>query len=485
MFRIYRYVAIASALVVLAAMLLTAFIYHYNAVRDLVSIAENQNVAMAKTISRSVLTRFAPFIADTEIADRNLLIERPESREIDRALRNLTAGLNVLKVKIYNLDGLTIYSSEFAQIGELRQEDPKSSAFLVAARQGVPQSKLSFRESFSAFSGEVFERDVVETYVPLRDGPNLIGVFELYTDVTKVKDRIDNSVATMILVLLGIFLLLYGALVLIILPRAIAPLQLASSQALKIGPQNPGARLPIENMPREVLPLIEAVNGALDRLDHALSAQRRFTADAAHELLTPLAVLMANIDTLEDQKAVKALRQDVDSMSDIVTQLLELAELESAEWQPDVSADAHEVCTEVLAAIAPLAYRQGKELALTGTEQAVDLHCCPKALARAVGNLVKNAVAHTPENTMVELNLQADGTIHVIDQGPGILPSEQDKIFERFWRGTDKNKPGAGLGLSIVKRIVELNGGMVEVENAAEGGAVFTLKLPRAGRSAS
>ena len=483
MFRIYRYVAVTSAMVVLAAMFLIGFFYHHNAVNDLVIIAENQNVAMAKTLSRSILTRFTNYIVSLEISDSDELSERAETKELDQVLRILTDGLDVIKVKIYNLDGLTVYSSEAAQIGELRQDDPKSSAFAVAAMQGIPQSKLSFRESFSAFSGEVFERDVVETYVPLKNKTEQIGVFELYTDVTKVKDRIDRSVATMICILLGIFLLLYGALILVIMRRAIAPLQLASSQASAIGPQSPGVRLPTDSVPREVLPLIQAVNGALDRLDQALSAQRRFTADAAHELLTPLAVLTANLDTLQNQEIAGALRQDVDAMSDIVTQLLELAELESAEWQADVSADAHEVCTEVLSAIAPLAYQQGKELALTGTDRAIDLHCCPKALSRAVGNLVKNAIRHAPENTMVELNLQEDGAIRVLDQGPGIPPSEQKKIFERFWRGKDKNKPGAGLGLSIVKRIAELNGGTIEVENAEGGGAIFTLRLPRAGAS--
>jgi signal transduction histidine kinase len=97
-----------------------------------------------------------------------------------------------------------------------------------------------------------------------------------------------------------------------------------------------------------------------------------------------------------------------------------------------------------------------------------------------VRNLVENAIVHTPAGTSVEVNLRDDGAIRVIDDGPGVAAAERSLIFQRFWRGRKKNRPGAGLGLSIVKRVVDAYDGTVEVADAAGGGAVFTISLPAA-----
>ena len=110
----------------------------------------------------------------------------------------------------------------------------------------------------SAFSGQVFNRDVVETYVPLRDETSsIVGVFELYTDVSDLKRTIDQAILSMVIGLSIVFLLLYGALVLFVMRRAIAPLERASEKAAAIGPGTNELRLPTKGMPREVRPLIE------------------------------------------------------------------------------------------------------------------------------------------------------------------------------------------------------------------------------------
>ena len=260
--------------------------------------------------------------------------------------------------------------------------------------------------------------------------------------------------------------------------RSLGPLQAASAQAAAIGPGRSDLRLPEHGLPREVLPLVRAVNHAFDRLDRALEEQRNFTADAAHELLTPLSVIRAHLDTLEDQGLAHALRADVEPMAAIVAQLLELAELDALTSSEGGLVDVREVCVEVAAALAPHAYRQGKQLAVTGTETPVGVRCCRKDLTRAVGNLVSNAIAHTPKGTAVEIELQADGALRVIDRGPGVPADARDLVFQRFWRGPDRNSVGAGLGLSIVKRFAETCGARIDVDDAPGGGAVFTLRLP-------
>lgn len=476
MFGIRTFFAIASAVVTLAAMLTVGILYHNQAVNHLAESEAQHNVALARTLSNTVWSRFSPYLTSVSGSTGDELRARPETQEMNDLLRGLSEGLSILKIKIYSPDGFTIYSSEYAQIGEIRGAD---SGTLRAVREGEPQSALSYRNRISAFSGEIFNRDVTETYVPVR-GANgdIIGVFEIYSDVTPITKRIDHAMVSTILGVSLVFVLLYGTLVFVVLRKAIAPLHLASHRAAAIGPRSSGVRLPTDGMPSEVLPLIEATNGALDRLDNALDVQRQFTADAAHELLTPLAVLTASLDTIEDRKVAAELRADVDTMSELVAKLLELAELDALRPEEDELVNVRDACLEVISMMAPLAYGQSKTISLTGSEKTFKVRCNANGLTRALRNLVENAIVHTPANASVEVNLKEDGAIRVIDDGPGVPPAERDLIFQRFWRGHAKSRRGAGLGLSIVKRFVDAYGGRVEVGDAPGGGAAFTIRLP-------
>ncbi|HZB92574.1 MAG TPA: HAMP domain-containing sensor histidine kinase, partial [Stellaceae bacterium] len=261
--------------------------------------------------------------------------------------------------------------------------------------------------------------------------------------------------------------------------RALRPVLQASQTAQTIGPARTEVRLPTRDLPREILPLVNAVNQALDRLDQGFRVQRDFTADAAHELRTPLAILRARIDTLENQAMVEALRRDIDGMSRIVGQLLEIAELEGFVVDPAERADLHNVATEVAAFIAPLAVADGKSIALSGAKDPVWIRGNPEALFQAIRNLAENAISHTPAGTTVEIEVGECGTLRVLDSGPGIPESERELIFRRFWR-RDRYRGGhAGLGLSIVSRIIEAHEGSIAVENRSEGGAAFSLRFAR------
>jgi signal transduction histidine kinase len=108
----------------------------------------------------------------------------------------------------------------------------------------------------------------------------------------------------------------------------------------------------------------------------------------------------------------------------------------------------------------------------------VVVQCNEKAIARALRNLVQNAIAHTADGTTVEVRVHDNGAIQVLDHGPGVPPNQRELIFRRFWRGERRDRPGAGLGLSIVKRAVETCGGTIKVSDTLGGGATFTLSLP-------
>jgi signal transduction histidine kinase len=184
-------------------------------------------------------------------------------------------------------------------------------------------------------------------------------------------------------------LLLLLAIDIAIFRRALRPLTTASQMAQNISPARTDVRLPVNEIPKEILPLVLAVNQALDRLEQGFLAQREFTADAAHELRTPLAILRTRIETLADQPITKALVQDVEGMSRIVNQLLDIAELETFVVNPVDRADLRNVCAEVVEFVAPWALAQGKSIALSGAKESVWVNGNAETLYRAVRNLQK------------------------------------------------------------------------------------------------
>jgi signal transduction histidine kinase len=187
--------------------------------------------------------------------------------------------------------------------------------------------------------------------------------------------------------------------------------------------------------------------------------------------------LRTRLDTLEDQQVGQALRKDVDGMAHIISQLLDIAELDSFVVDPFEKADLRSVTAEVAEFIAPLALTQGKDVALLGETEPVWVRGNPEMLSRAIRNLAENAINHTAPGTTVEFCIDDDGTVSVLDHGPGVAEDERNLIFQRFWR-RDRRKAGStGLGLSIVQRIAELHSATITLENRRPAGARFSLKF--------
>ncbi len=256
------------------------------------------------------------------------------------------------------------------------------------------------------------------------------------------------------------------------------PMIWASELLAHVGPKETALRVPEEALPREFLPLFQAVNQALDRLDRGFKLQREFTADAAHELRTPLAVLSAHIDTLADKQVAAALREDVAAMSRLVAQLLRIAQLENLTIEENERADLQAVALDVAAMLAPLAVAEGKSIELAERTNPVIVRGNTEALGQALRNLVENALRHTPAGKAVEIAVSDEPSIRVRDHGSGVPLEQRELLFQRFWRAK-RSGGGAGLGLAIVARIAEAHGGAVEVSDAPGGGALFTLTLPK------
>ena len=332
---------------------------------------------------------------------------------------------------------------------------------------------LETRNGEAAISGASIRRTVGSKTVWVQAAEDLANSDVLTDDIV---DDFYKHVGWITLPILLLLLVIDIA----IFRRALFPLRQASETAQHISPARTDIRLPVADIPSEVRPLVSAINKALDRLDEGFRLQREFTADAAHELRTPLSILRTRVDTLDDPRIAQALHMDIEAMSRVVGQLLEIAELEGFELDPAEVADLQGASAEIAGFVAPLALDQGREIALLGATSPVLVKGNAEMIKRAIRNLAENAIRHTPRDTAVEFVVEENGTVRVRDRGPGISEGERSLIFQRFWR-RDRNAQGnSGLGLSIVQRIAELHGATIEVENRAMGGAQFSLHFIRA-----
>jgi signal transduction histidine kinase len=363
---------------------------------------------------------------------------------------------------VIDADGRVLFSS-LKDLSPLFARDPRSPDYAFLTMSGE-----------AAMSGVSVEKEISGRRVWVQVGEDFAHRDAIIDDVVGEFFRRAGWITLPILLfLLGVDIVIFR--------RALRPLISASEMAKQINPQRTDVRLSAENIPKEILPLVQAVNQALDRLEAGFRVQREFTADAAHELRTPLTILRSRIDTLVDRKISQALHQDIEGMARIVSQLLDIAELETFAIDPQEKADLRAISSEVAEFAAPLALAQGKDIALSGSEGSVWVRGNAEMLSRAIRNLVENAINYSPPGTTVEIVVEDECVVRVLDAGPGIKDDERELIFQRFWRRDRRRAGSAGLGLSIVRRIADAHAAVLSVENRPTGGAQFSLSFARIG----
>lgn len=301
------------------------------------------------------------------------------------------------------------------------------------------------------------------------------------------RERKFATIAPWLLIPLVVLVLVLGLLIRTAVVRALAPLEQVRAEIGQRGVLALHA-LDTSGLPEEVAPLVDALNGLLVRLDQALVAQRRFTADAAHELRSPLTAVKLQAQVAgragseeERTAALAQLSLGVDRAAHLIEQLLHLARLEPSSpqhaFQP-VQLDV--LIKQIIADFSTQADARSIDLGV-GVCASLNIAGQPSSLRMLFGNLVDNALRYTPVGGRVDVEVieeDANAVISISDNGPGIPEAERDRVFERFYRIAGSDTPGTGLGLSIVREVVQLHGGEVKLDSSPEGGLTVRVYLP-------
>jgi signal transduction histidine kinase len=261
------------------------------------------------------------------------------------------------------------------------------------------------------------------------------------------------------------------------IPVVIAGLRPTARAATKLNPADLSGRLPEEGVVKELRPIVRAFNSALDRLADAFDRRKRFIADVAHELRTPLAVLNMHVDALPEDRTKRDLQRTVYRLGQMVGQMLDAERLVLAARQRE-PVDLVALARGAVAEIAPLAIASGYELAFSSEQERIVAEGDRHALGRALANLLGNAVAHGGGSGTIAVRVGAEGWIEVSDDGPGLPEGASERIFEPFHRER-WDKDGCGLGLHLVREIMRAHEGEARLVGAGSG-AVFRLELPSA-----
>lgn len=439
------------------------------------------------SLQAALLLALVAVVVGALCASGFVLAERDEDRVIDVVQRALTRDAQ---------GALALRPT--AELKQLRSET-SDLWFLVRDRQGRSLSEGPVPAEFAAIGGsldqisqarlgwQLFEDDPHKPAARLKRVDTEAGNVQVITAtqgrLTGAKALVLTSLAFLGIALPGLLLMGTATFIAtpIIVQRAFRGLDTAAEQARRIDIHQRGARLSVEQIPLEVVPLVTAVNDALARLDQGYARHKRFVADAAHELRTPIAILNTRLESLAPGPDKARLLEDAARLATLAEQLLDIQRLDRC-GHPFTRLDLVAIAQGAAADLAPLAIAAGYELALDAPSTPIEAVGDAAALERALTNLVQNAIQHGPRRGTIGIRVSRPASIEVTDEGAGIPVDQREHIFEPFYRLTPLDR-GAGLGLNMVREIVLLHGGHVSVADGPDGGACFRMTLPTARES--
>lgn len=434
-------------------------------------------------------------------------------------MKSIRANLVLWVVGALALGTLVVLAATYAltrnQVGRLFDEELRQVALAVHLREDWTQTRrlriarTGFALSVRAYddTGRVYFETALPSLppdLPLSFGEGLAstgtaeGPWRVYTHVTEEGIvQVGQAVATrdvlareLSVTMLMPMLLLIPVLALVVgwaLKRGLQPLdetshRVSDRDASRLDP------LPADNVPRELAPLVEQINALLARLEGSLGAQRRFLADAAHELRSPVAALALQVQLAERAnspaartQAFQELTRGTERARRLVQQLLDYARLEpGVQPEPFSELDLAQLVREMVGRYAPQAEAQEIDLGADAPAPA-PVSGSASELRSLIENLVDNALRYAPRGSAVTVSVRKDRDrveLAVVDAGRGIPEAERSRVFERFYRASGDSTRGSGLGLAIVKAIVERHQGTIALADARPHGLAVSILLP-------
>jgi signal transduction histidine kinase len=581
MFKLIRYFSITSLIITTVAAAALGMFYRRQALRDLQELGESKNIALAQVFANAVWHHFAPFLRSASSLRPEVLRAHPETVRLDREIRDQSRGLAVVKVKIYDLAGRTIFSTEAKQIGEDKSTNP---AFL-AARSGQVTSYITHRDTFNAFEGVIENRDLLASYIPIRPGSGPVeGVFELYYDMTPLLERLAQTQRTVVLGVITILALLYVALFLLVrhadrilrrqtAERGRAEEAVVQQSALlqatldnitqgvsafdkdlrliawnqryfelrdfppalarpgtpfadlirynaahgEYGPGDPeeqvaqrlalarssepmsfertrpnGTVIEVRRNPMPVGGFVTTLTDITDR-KQADQMKSDFVSFVTHQLRTPLSGIKWMLELAVQEEGLppeaRSYLTDAQAAGErlirLVNDLLDISRLERGKLTiVPQETRLGELTQCVLDELAPLIAEKGHHLAVTGAGEVPPVWADPQLLQQVILNLTSNAIKYTPPGGEIAIRMgREDATVHwaIQDSGIGIPKAAQEQLFGKFYRADNVyaiETEGTGLGLYLVRLILDQLAGRAWCESEEGKGATFTFTLP-------
>ena len=498
-YRLLRNFSLAALVLVLLAAFLMGWAYRSVATRALVETAEVGNENIARLAANTLWRKTSPDLTPLAALDAASLRADPRTQAFDADVRQLIAGTTVLKAKLYSDSGKTLYSSDPAQIGE----DKSGNAGFLGARAGRVSSELTHRGTFSTFEGKVEDRDLVASYVPVRDaGGQVRAVMEIYDDVTPFLRTIGEMQTRVYLGAASVLLVLYAALFFIV-RRADRIIHSQHGKLTSSAESMAAAAATLESRVHERTQDLALANTQLhdakQAADAANRAKSRFLATMSHEIRTPLNGVLGmsellrttalNADQLRYAEAITSTGQ---TLHDLLSDVLDLIKIEEEQLVIEkIDFEPAKVLRDLSSIYQELATMQGNQLTVEIEPGAAEqVRGDPTRLRQVANNLLSNANKFTQRGSIglivKRIAPPSDDArvwlrVSVRDTGVGIAAEVLPRLFQRFEQAdatTTRRFGGSGLGLVICRHLVELMGGHIHVNSQPGLGSLFWFDLP-------
>lgn len=436
-----RLIVLQAFLLFLFVMLLAAWIWALNP--SLV----NSNDSIIQTVAQTVVRNADGSIGFTESPE--FMDLKNENPDVWFIVRDAAGGTFQ-----YGAYPKSLLSDPFPSSIDGATINAENGAHAAIANRDTPIGRLQFIASIERLDSE---NDGVKIWV------------NVDLDVAKgstAKFFWLNIVPATGLVILGGLLpivIVVGAATAIVTPfsigRSLKSLVEVAGEAQAIEFDKRSARLDASIVPTEIVPLIEAFNEALRKLDDGYQRHSRFLADAAHELRTPISIVRTRADLLPESDVARDLLRDIERLSRLAHQLLDIQAVGEISQQVQ-TVDLNDLAGRIATDLAPIAIDAGYDFVFEPSDIRVCFAIQPYAIELALTNLIRNAIDHSGGAGAIILQVSAEGWIDIRDQGPGIPIPERLRVFEPFHR-LNLQSPGAGLGLNLAQKAAELHGGKV------------------------